>query len=49
MIVLLLLQAIERSTNAWLGIVVPALIFLVAFGVTMLLYRHFAHPQKPDQ
>ena len=42
MIILLLQQAAERSENPWLGIVVPALIFLVAFGVTLMLYRHFS-------
>ena len=42
MIALLLQQAAERSDNIWLGIVVPALIFIIAFGVTLMLYRHFS-------
>lgn len=39
--VLLLQQVAERSTSSWWGIVVPALIFAIAFSVTLLLYRHF--------
>ena len=42
MTILLVQQAAERADNAWLGIVVPALIFIVAFAVTLMLYRHFS-------
>ena len=42
LITLLAQQAPARSENIWLGIVVPAMIFLIAFGVTLLLYRHFS-------
>ena len=40
--VLLLLQVVERASSSWWGIVVPALIFGIAFSVTLLLYRHFS-------
>ncbi len=32
----------QTSPIPWMGIIVPAIIFLIAFGVTWLLYRHFA-------
>ena len=38
----MLLQVAERTTSSWWGIVVPALVFIIAFGVTLLLYRHFS-------
>ena len=40
--VLLLQQVAERATSSWWGIVVPALIFIIAFSATLLLYRHFS-------
>lgn len=42
MIVLLLQQAAQRAESPWWGILVPALIFIIAFGVTLMLYRHFS-------
>ena len=41
MSILLLLQAVERTTSVWWCIVVLGLIFTVAFVVTYMLYRHF--------
>jgi len=32
----------SAATSPFWGIGVPAFIFLVAFGVTWLLYRHFS-------
>ncbi len=49
--VLLLQQVAERSTSSWWGIVVPAVIFLIAFSATLMLYRHFAkthHDEEPE-
>lgn len=46
--ILLLQQAIQRPESSWWGILVPACIFLVAFGVTLLLYRHFSQASRPE-
>ncbi len=46
---LLLQQVAERSTNAWVGIVVPGLIFIIAFSVTLLLYRHFSKTHHGEE
>ncbi len=35
-------SALQQSTNLLWGILVPALIFVIAFVVTLLLYRHFS-------
>ena len=51
MTVLLLQQVAERAESPWWGIVVPALIFAIAFSVTLLLYRHFSkthHGEEPE-
>ena len=42
MIALLVQQAAERATSPLWGILVPALIFIIAFAVTLMLYRHFS-------
>jgi len=47
--VLLLQQVAERSTNTWVGIVVPGLIFIIAFSVTLLLYRHFSKTHHGEE
>lgn len=35
-------SALQQSSNPLWGILVPALIFVIAFVVTLLLYRHFS-------
>lgn len=45
MIALLLQEAAQRPDSPWWGILVPALIFIIAFGVTLMLYRHFSKEQ----
>ena len=32
----------QAASVPWWGIIVPATIFIIAFAVTWLLYRHFA-------
>jgi len=32
----------DPNINVWLGILIPAGIFITSFVVTYLLYRHFA-------
>lgn len=39
---LLLQQVAERPDSIWWGILVPGLIFAIAFMVTLMLYRHFS-------
>ena len=44
MIALLLQEVVPRGEiNIW-GVVIPASIFIIAFVMTMLLYRHFSKP-----
>ncbi len=46
MIFALLQEAVPRGDiNVW-GILIPSAIFIVAFGMTWLLYRHFAKQQQ---
>lgn len=35
-------SALQQSASLLWGILVPALIFVIAFVVTLLLYRHFS-------
>lgn len=35
-------QAVRRIESVWLGILLPAGIFVVSFVAAWLLYRHFA-------
>jgi len=37
-----LLQMIPVKEITWIGIVLPAVLFIFSFVVTYLLYRHFA-------
>ena len=39
------LWVLLTSRIPWWGIIVPAAIFIIAFVVTWLLYRHFAARQ----
>ena len=46
---LLLQQVAERATSSWVGIVVPGLIFIIAFSVTLMLYRHFSKTHHDEE
>ena len=35
-------ESTERIGGAWLGIVIPAVLLLLSFGVTWMLYKHFS-------
>lgn len=39
--ILLLLQTV-RIGSPFLGIIIPSLIFIIAFVVTWILYKHFS-------
>lgn len=38
----LLAQAATRIGHPWLGVVIPAAVFVLSFVFTWLLYRHFS-------
>lgn len=38
----LLLQTDQRIGGTWLGIVIPAVLLFISFGITWLLYKHFS-------
>ncbi len=42
MLEVMLIQAAARPVSLFWGIVVPAVIFLVSFALTYLLYRKFS-------
>jgi hypothetical protein len=46
MMIILLLQAVEKPEISIWGVIIPALIFIVAFLMTLTLYRHFAGQQQ---
>lgn len=35
-------QTTERIGGPWLGVVIPAILLILSFGVTWLLYKHFS-------
>lgn len=46
----LLLVAAERLGSPILGVIIPGVIFLIAFGLTYWLYRHFVSTMnQPDE
>lgn len=39
---LMLLQSSQRIGGTWLGVVIPAALLILSFGITWLLYKHFS-------
>jgi len=44
----LLQEAANTPGIPWMGILIPASIFLIAFIITLMLYRHFARSIRSE-
>jgi len=45
---LILQQVVERGAVSVWGIVVPAVVLIVAFTATFMLYKHFSKPAEEE-
>jgi hypothetical protein len=36
-----------RIGHPWLGVIIPAVVFLASFVLTWMLYRHFSKRRSP--
>jgi hypothetical protein len=42
LLTLIPLQTTERIGGPWLGVIIPAALLLLSFGITWMLYKHFS-------
>ncbi len=42
-------QAVRRIESEWMGVVLPAAIFVISFVAAWLLYQHFAKQVREEQ
>ena len=46
MIEIVIVQVAERGVISFWGVVVPAVVLIVAFVATFMLYKHFSKPEN---